>query len=131
MPLLFSRLLSLPGKLASKLRSSFSIAIFLQRVWKTHSGQCRFRIRSGGTVADNRAAILPTVLWTTRETELVFSLKTDPSSPWMIFAMPTFTPDAFESTNASKPLISLSERESLFAGTKRIGTNWDDLFIPS
>ena len=74
---------------------------------------------------------MPTVLWTMRDNELAFTLKTDPLSPWIIFAKSTFTPEAFESTNASKPAISLSERESLFAGTKRIGTNWDVLFVPS
>src|SRR5712692_5820383 len=131
MPLLFNRDLSLSGRLARRLRSSFSTAIFLQRLWNPHSGQCRFRIRSGGAAADNRAATLPTVLWTTRDNELGFTLKTDPLSPWMIFAMPTFTAEAFESTNASKPTISLSERDSLFAATKRIGTNCDDLFVPS
>jgi hypothetical protein len=48
----------------------------------------------------------------------------------MIFATPTFRPDAFESTNASKAATALSKRDSLFAGTNRIGTNSDDLFNP-
>jgi hypothetical protein len=71
------------------------------------------------------------ILLTSRDNVLGFNLKVDQWSPWMIFAKLAFTPQAFERTSASNPDISLSERDSLFPGTKRIGTNWDDLLVPS
>src|SRR5450759_2832763 len=116
MPLPFNRALSLSGILARRLRSSFSTAFLLQRLWKLHSGQCLFKIKSGGDEEDNRLAIWPMVLLTMRDNALAFSLKVVPLSPWMIFVILTFTPKAFARTSASNPASSLSERDNLFAG---------------
>src|SRR6266446_8273237 len=96
MPFVFNRALSLSGRLARRLRSSFSIAFFLQRIWNAHSGQCLFKMRSGGCEPDNNVETWPMILLTTRDNVLVLTLKIAPLSPWMIFAMPTFTPKAFE-----------------------------------
>ena len=90
-----------------------------------------FEIRSGGNGADNRAATWPMVLLTARDIVLAVTLEVVPLLPWMIFAVSTFTPKAFASESASNPAISLSDRVNLFVGTKRIGMNWDEWFLPS
>src|SRR6516164_4567097 len=116
MPLRLNRALSLTGRLLRRLRSSFSTVFFLQRFWNTHSGQCLFKIKSGGNEADNRATTWPMALLTARDIVLALTLKVAPLSPWMIFAITTFIPKAFERASASNPAINLSERASLFVG---------------
>src|SRR6266446_7319258 len=102
MPLLLSRARSLAGIFARRLRSSFSTAFFLQRLWKPHSGQCLFKIKSGADEEDNRLAILPTILLAVRDKASVLSLEVVPLSPRMTLAIPTRAPKAFASTSASK-----------------------------
>ena len=53
-------------------------------------------------------------LFTKHDCALAFSLNVAPLSPWMIFAVPTLSPNAFASVSASIEAISLSERDNCF-----------------
>ena len=131
MPLLRSFWRSFALMLDSRLRSSFSMAIFRQRAWNSHSAQCRFRTRSGGAALESSAAILSRCFRTSPVRAEVFTLNVAWSSPWMILPKPTSRPRIWESTNASNASSSRSSLVSLLRKMKRTGMNCVALPRPS
>jgi hypothetical protein len=116
---------------ASRLRSSFSIAIFRQRPWNSHSAQCRFRTRSGGVRLPRSVVIASRCFCTSPDMAEVLTALVAWSSPWMILPRLTSLPSTWDKISASNASSSLSSLPSLLVKMKRMGMNCAGLPLPS
>src|SRR4051812_50042961 len=121
MPLAFCFARSFSLIVVMRLRSSFSVAIWRQRVWNSHAGQCLLRISGGGAALALCAVSSAT---SNRASSTSFGRCTVVvvySGPWMIFVAGGVRPGRGERGGGSKTTGRLSHPVGFSIGRDRKG----------